>query len=401
MDVSFSAEDMAFRDEVRTFLSDAFDDELKAAMKKTRAGYMPKHLHVRWQKALHTKGWATPHWPVEHGGCGWTPTQKYIYDAEMSAAGAPIVIPFGPRMLAPVLMKFGSDKQKSDFLPKIQAADLIICQGYSEPGSGSDLASVTMKCEDKGDHWLLNGSKIWTSVAQYADWIFCLVRTSNEGKRQEGISFILIDMTTPGVTVDPIITMDLPEKDYQEVNQVFFEDVKVPKENMIGEVDKGWTYAKYLLEFERGGTYSQGLKRGMAKVRQIAADEQENGERVADDPVFQKKMADAETLITAMEYTELRVLGRLAGGENPGPESSMIKCRGSELQQLVSELAFEAAGTKQSPFQPLKWGSNEPPIGPEWAAGVGPRMYNYRKVSIYAGSNEIQRNIMAKLILGL
>ncbi|MDF1731768.1 MAG: acyl-CoA dehydrogenase family protein [Minwuia sp.] len=401
MDVSFSAEDMAFRDEVRAFLDEAFDDELKAAMKKTRAGYMPKHLHVRWQKALHKKGWATPHWPVEHGGCGWTPTQKYIYDAEMSAAGAPIVIPFGPRMLAPVLMKFGSEKQKSDFLPKIQAADLIICQGYSEPGSGSDLASVKMKCEDKGDHWLLNGSKIWTSVAQYADWIFCLVRTSNEGKRQEGISFILIDMKSPGVTVDPIITMDMPEKDYQEVNQVFFEDVKVPKENMIGEVNKGWTYAKYLLEFERGGTYSQGLKRGMEKVRQIASEEQENGERVADDPVFQKKVADADTLITAMEYTELRVLGRLAGGQNPGPESSMIKCRGSELQQLVSELAFEAAGIKQTPFQPLKWGSNEPPIGPDWAAGVGPKMYNYRKVSIYAGSNEIQRNIMAKLILGL
>lgn len=401
MDVSFSAEDMAFREEVRTFLDDSFDDELKAAMKITRAGYMPKHLHVRWQKALHAKGWATPHWPVEHGGCGWTPTQKYIYDAEMAAAGAPIVIPFGPRMLAPVLMKFGSPEQKQEFLPKIQAADLIICQGYSEPGSGSDLASVKMKCEDKGDHWLLNGSKIWTSVAQYADWIFCLVRTSNEGKRQEGISFILIDMKTKGVTVDPIITMDMPEKDYQEVNQVFFEDVKVPKENMIGEVNKGWTYAKYLLEFERGGTYSQGLKRGMLKVRQIASEEQENGEAVSDDPVFRKKMADAETLITAMEYTELRVLGRLAGGENPGPESSMIKCRGSELQQLVSELAFEAAGTKQSPFQALKWGSNEPPIGPDWAAGVGPKMYNYRKVSIYAGSNEIQRNIMAKLILGL
>lgn len=401
MDLSFSAEDMAFRDEVRAFLDEAFDDELRAATKKTRAGYLPKHLHVRWQKALHAKGWATPHWPKEYGGCDWSATQKYIYDAEMSAAAAPIVIPFGPRMLAPVLMKFGSQAQKDHFLPKIQASDLIVCQGYSEPGSGSDLASVKMKCEDKGDHWLLNGSKIWTSVAQYADWIFCLVRTSNEGKPQEGISFVLVDMKSPGVTVDPIITMDMPERGYQEVNQVFFEDVKIPKENMIGEVNKGWTYAKYLLEFERGGTYSQGLKRGMEKVRQIAAAEQENGERVIADPVFQKKMADAETLITAMEFTELRVLGRLAAGQNPGPESSMIKCRGSELQQLVSELAFEAAGIRQTPFQPLKWGSNEPSIGPDWAGGVGPKMYNYRKVSIYAGSNEIQRNIMAKLILGL
>ncbi|MEC9347075.1 MAG: acyl-CoA dehydrogenase family protein [Pseudomonadota bacterium] len=401
MDLSFSAEDMAFRDEVRAFIAGAFDDELRAACKKTRAGYLPKHLHVRWQKALHAKGWATPHWPKEYGGCGWSATQKYIYDAEMSGAGAPTVIPFGPRMLAPVLMKFGSQAQKDHFLPKIQSSDLIICQGYSEPGSGSDLASVKMKCEDKGDHWLLNGSKIWTSVAQYADWIFCLVRTSNDGKPQEGISFILVDMKSPGVTVDPIITMDVPERGYQEVNQVFFEDVKVPKDNMIGEVNKGWTYAKYLLEFERGGTYSQGLKRGMEKVRMIATEEREHGERVIDDPVFQKKLADAETLITAMEFTELRVLGRLAAGQNPGPESSMIKCRGSELQQLVSELAFEAAGIKQSPFQPLKWGSNEPSIGPDWAGGVGPKMYNYRKVSIYAGSNEIQRNIMAKLILGL
>lgn len=396
MDLNFSKEDLAFRDEVRGFIAEAFDDELQAAMKNTRAGYMPKHLHVRWQKKLHEKGWLAPNWPVEHGGAGFTPGQKYMFDAEMAAAGCPMTIPFGPRMVAPVIMKFGSEEQKKRFLPDILATNKLWCQGYSEPGSGSDLASVKMKAEDKGDHYLCNGQKIWTSVAQYADWIFCLVRTSNEGKPQQGISFLLIDMNTPGVTVKPIITMDMPEEGYQEVNEVYFEDVKVPKENLIGEENKGWTYAKYLLEFERGGTYSQGLKRGMEKVRQISA-----AEGTDNDEVFRKKMADADVLITAMEMTELRILGQLAGGQNPGPESSLIKCRGSELQQLVSELAFEAAGSKQAPFQPIRWGDNEPPIGPAWASGVGPKMYNYRKVSIYAGSNEVQRGIMAKLILGL
>jgi len=396
MDLNFSKEDLAFRDEVRGFIAEAFDDELQAAMKNTRAGYLPKHLHVRWQKKLHEKGWLAPNWPVEHGGAGFTPGQKYMFEAEMAVAGCPMTIPFGPRMVAPVIMKFGSEEQKKRFLPDILATNKLWCQGYSEPGSGSDLASVRMKAEDKGDHYLCNGQKIWTSVAQYADWIFCLVRTSNEGKPQQGISFLLIDMNTPGVTVKPIITMDMPEEGYQEVNEVYFEDVKVPKENLIGEENKGWTYAKYLLEFERGGTYSQGLKRGMEKVRQISA-----AEGTAKDDVFRKKMADADVLITAMEMTELRILGQLAGGQNPGPESSLIKCRGSELQQLVSELAFEAAGSKQAPFQPIRWGDNEPPIGPAWASGVGPKMYNYRKVSIFAGSNEVQRGIMAKLILGL
>lgn len=405
MDVSFSAEDMAFREEVRTFLDDSFDDELKAAMKITRAGYMPKHLHVRWQKALHAKGWATPHWPVEHGGCGWTPTQKYIYDAEMAAAGAPIVIPFGPRMLAPVLMKFGSPEQKQEFLPKIQAADLIICQGYSEPGSGSDLASVKMKCEDKGDHWLLNGSKIWTSVAQYADWIFCLVRTSNEGKRQEGISFILIDMKTKGVTVDPIITMDMPEKDYQEVNQVFFEDVKVPKENMIGEVNKGWTYAKYLLEFERGGSaYSPSLHAMLGKLKGIASAESAgNGDALINDPDFSARLADIEAQVVALEFFEKKTMSALNTGENPGAASSIMKLRGSECLQATAALTVEAISYYANPFEPDTRTpfSNAIPVGPDHSIGVMAKHLNSRAATIYAGASEVQRNIMAKLVLGL
>ena len=394
MDVSFSAEDMAFREEVRAFLDDAFDDELKAAMKKTRAGYMPKHLHVRWQKALHKKGWATPHWPVEHGGCGWTPTQKYIYDAEMSAAGAPIVIPFGPRMLAPVLMKFGSDKQKSDFLPKIQAADLIICQGYSEPGSGSDLASVKMKCEDKGDHWLLNGSKIWTSVAQYADWIFCLVRTSNEGKRQEGISFLLIDMNTPGITVRPIITMD----GAHEVNEVFLEDVKVPAENLIGEENKGWTYAKFLLGYERSNSLTGGLKQQLRRLKDIAGQEVDGGVRLEDTAEFSAAIADLEVKLKTYEFLELRTLGG-----KPGAEASYLKLLGTELQQAISETAMQAIAYYAEPYvrDALVYGYNEPSIGPDYAAPLTPLYFNLRKTSIYAGSNEIQRNIMAKLVLAM
>lgn len=405
MDLNFAPEDEAFRKEVRDFIADAFDDELRAAMKKTRAGYMPKHLHVRWQKALHAKGWATPNWPVEYGGTGWSPTQKYIYDAEMSAAGAPMTIPFGPRMLAPVLMKFGSQEQKDFFLPKIQSTDIVFCQGYSEPGSGSDLASLKMKCEDKGDHWLLNGSKIWTSVAQYADWIFCLVRTSSEGKPQEGISFVLVPMDADGVTVDPIITVDLPEKGYQEVNQVFFEDVKIPKENMVGEPNKGWTYAKYLLEFERGGSaYSPGLHGALAKLKRIAGEEKDGeGRALIDDASFRRKVADIETQVTALEFFEKKTMSALTAGQNPGAASSVMKLRGSECLQATAELTVEAISYYAHPFEPETRTpfSNAIPVGPDHSVGVMAKHLNSRAATIYAGASEIQRNIMAKLVLGL
>ncbi|MFN4309250.1 MAG: acyl-CoA dehydrogenase family protein [Ferrovibrio sp.] len=401
MDLNFTAEELAFRDEVRRFIEQNFDSEMRAAMARTRTGYIAKHLHIRWQKALNEKGWLAPNWPVEYGGPGWTPTQRYIYEQEMSSAGAPIVVPFGPRMLAPVIMKFGTEAQKKKYLPDILASNTWWCQGYSEPGAGSDLASLQMKAEDKGDHFLCNGSKIWTSEAQHADMIFCLVRTAQTKKPQEGISFLLIDMKSPGVTVSPIITIDEGGEGMQEVNQVFFDDVKVPKENLVGELNQGWTCAKYLLEFERGNAYSGHLKRHLAHLRRIAKAEQAHGRPLAQDPDFAAKLAQAEMDIMAMEMLELRVLGGTKSGQNLGAASSMLKTRGTELQQLVTELSAEAVGYYASPFTPLIEGGNEPIIGPDYADGAAARYLNMRKVTIYAGSNEIQRNIMSKLILGL
>lgn len=401
MDLSFNAEDNEFRQEVVDFINDNFDDNLRQKMADNRNSYLPKEDHVQWQKALSNKGWLTPDWPVEHGGTGWTTTQKYIFETEMANANAPGVIPFGTKMCAPVILKFGTDEQKKRFLPGMQSSDVWWCQGYSEPGSGSDLASLQMKAEDKGDHFLCNGSKIWTTLAQYADWIFCLVRTSSEGKKQEGISFLLIDMKSAGITVDPIQTLDQPVKGAQEVNQVFFDDVKVPKENLIGDLHKGWTCAKYLLEFERGNAYAGRLKRGLEKVKAIANKEIDGGETVINNPSFQSKLTKLDIEIQALEMTELRILSKLSSGQNMGPESSLMKCRGTDLYQDVVELAFEAVGTYSMPFIPLHAGRNDEPLGGDYASGVAPRYFNARKVSIYGGSNEIQRNIMAKLILGL
>ena len=401
MDMNFRPEDEAFRSEVRQFITDAYDEEMRRAGAASHNGYLPKDLQVRWQKRLYEKGWVVPNWPVDMGGTGWTPTQKYIYESEMAAAGAPGVIPFGLRMCAPVIMAFGTEEQKQRFLPDMLESKVWWCQGYSEPGAGSDLAALQMKAKNKGDHYLVNGSKIWTSAAQHADWIFCLVRTARMEKRQDGISFLLIEMDTPGVVVEPIITVDMPSVGSQEVNTVFFEDVKVPIENRIGEENKGWTYAKYLLEFERGNAYASRLYQGLAKVRAIARQERQDGSRLIDDPAFAAKLAQAEAEISAVEVTELRILSRLASGQNMGPESSMMKCRGTELQQVVGELAMEAVGNYAVPFQPSAYAQNVEPIGPDYAAAVTPRYLNQRKASIYAGSNEIQRNIMAKLILGL
>ncbi len=401
MDLSFTKDDNAFREEVIEFINENLTADLKQKMAETRNSYLPKEDHEKWQKALHSKGWAAPDWPVEYGGPGWTTTQKYIFETEMANHNAPGIMPFGIKMCAPVLMKFGNEEQKQRFLPKMLASEDWWCQGYSEPGSGSDLASLACKAEDKGDHYLVNGSKIWTTLAQYADWIFCLVRTSNEGKRQEGISFLLIDMKSAGITVDPIYTVDQPIEGFQEVNQVFFEDVKVPKENLIGEPNKGWTYAKYLLEFERGNAYAGRLKRGAKKIRAIANNEVEGGVPVIENAEFRGKLAKLEVAIEALEMTELRILSKLSSGQNMGPESSLMKCRGTDLYQEVVELAMEAVGSYAMPFIPLRPGANDEGVGPDYANGSAPRYYNARKVSIYGGSNEIQRNIMAKLILGL
>ncbi|MDF1685484.1 MAG: alkylation response protein AidB-like acyl-CoA dehydrogenase [Parvibaculaceae bacterium] len=402
MDLTFSKEDEAFRQEVKDFIGEHFTEQLRDKRSRSKNGYLDKADHIQWQKALATKGWATPNWPVEHGGPGFTPTQKYIFSVEMAREDTPHVVPFGITMVAPVIMKFGTEEQKKRFLPDIQATNVWWCQGYSEPGSGSDLASLQMKAERDGDHYVLNGSKIWTSVAQHADWIFCLVRTSKEGKRQEGISFVLVDMKTPGITVDPIVCLDNTPAPHQEVNQVFFEDVRVPVENLVGEENKGWTCAKYLLEFERGNAYSPGLYHGLSNVREIASEQIVDGRPLIEDPSFAAKLSDVESQIRAMEFTELRIFSALSAGGNVGPESSLLKCRGTELQQAITELSVEATGVYVNLHvaDPLL-DSNEEDIGPSYAKVTAPRYFSTRKTSIFAGSNEIQRNIMAKAVLGL
>jgi alkylation response protein AidB-like acyl-CoA dehydrogenase len=402
MELAFSKEDLKFRDEVRAFIAEKYDEDLRRKMAFSKNGYLDKEGQVKWQKALYERGWAAVNWPKEYGGAGFTANQKYIFDLEMSAAGTPIVSPMGLKMVAPVIMAFGNDAQKKKYLPPILSSDIWWCQGYSEPGSGSDLASLQMRAEDKGDHYVCNGSKIWTTHAQWADWIFCLVRTTPGGKPQEGISFILIDMKTPGITVKPIVTLDGPTEGLQEVNQVFFDDVRVPKENLIGKQDEGWTYAKYLLEFERGNAYAPGLKRSLKKVRTIAAAEGQDGKRLIDDPDFRRKIEEVEIQLHAMEFTELRVFSKLATGGRPGAESSLFKTRGTELQQAITELAVEAVQYSAMPFVANPWArANEPWPQPDYAVTTAPYYFNLRKAAIYAGSNEIQRNIMAKLVLGL
>lgn len=404
MDIALEAADLAFQNEVRNWLEDAWPQEMREKQSRSALGKLSKDDLVAWQKRLAEKGWAATNWPAEYGGASFTPTQSYIFDLERARVGAPGVVPFGITMVAPVIMKFGTQEQKDKFLPPILNSDIWFCQGYSEPGSGSDLASLKTKAEDHGDHYVINGVKTWTTMAQYADWMFCLVRTSNEDIRQLGISFVLIDMNTPGIEVKPIITLDEPQAGFQEINMVYFQDVKVPKENLIGEEGKGWTCAKYLLEFERGNAYSPALKGAMDHLKSFAAAETNGeGQSYWESADFQRRYHDVQVQILSMEYTELRILGALAAGQNVGPESSMLKTRGTELQQAVTELALEISGSYAAPLDqstPAP-GDNFQPVGPQDANGVTQEYFNTRKVSIYAGSNEIQRNIMSKLVLGL
>ncbi|MCB1644187.1 MAG: acyl-CoA dehydrogenase family protein [Pseudomonadales bacterium] len=404
MDLKFSAEDFEFQKEVRAWIEENYPQEMRERHKRSANGHLSREDHMYWQQALYKKGWAGLDWPGELGGPEFTPTQRYLFDLEMAAADTPGILPFGQTMVAPVIMKYGSEEQKQRFLPDILASRVWWCQGYSEPGAGSDLASLRTKAERDGDYYVVNGTKTWNTLGQHADWIFCLVRTSDDGPRQQGISFLLIDMKSPGIEVQPIITLDNPPEGYQEINMVHFTDVKVPVENLIGEEGKGWTYAKYLLEFERGNAYSHGLKASLKELRKIAAVElSSDGRPLSEDADFARKLSEAEIAIRAMEFTELRILSSLATGKNVGPESSLLKCRGTELQQLLTELAVEAVGNYTVPFDNTGaiLGMNADFIGPEYAAATAPRYFNNRKVAIYAGSNEIQRNIMAKLVLGL
>lgn len=405
MDLSFSPEDLAFQKEVREWISENYTDDLRERNRLSKNGYLDKDSMVAWQKRLNEKGWAAPNWPVEYGGPGFTSNQKYIFSMEMAMAGTPTISPMGFSMVAPVIMAFGTDEQKTEHLPKILSSDVWWCQGYSEPGAGSDLASLQLKAERDGDDYVLNGSKIWTTHAQWADWMFCLVRTSQEDKPQNGISFLLLRMDTPGISIRPIITLDAPAETQQEVNQVFFQDVRVPIKQRVGEEGKGWTYAKYLLQFERGNAYSPGLRNMLKKVRKLANIETSDGKPLIQDKDFATKVASIEIKVEALDFTERRIFSKLGAGEAVGPESSLLKCHGSELQQSITELALEAAGMRAAPLVRDSWahlaGSNVSLPVPDDFITALPNYLSYRKASIYAGSNEIQRNIMAKLVLGV
>lgn len=407
MDLSLSPSDLRFQKEVQDWISANFDTDLRARMALSKNGYVDKASQVAWQKKLAAKGWIAPNWPTEYGGPGLSTTERYILQSELSGAGTPSVAPFGVSMVAPVIMAFGSDAQKEQHLPKILSSELWWCQGYSEPGSGSDLASLQMSAVRDGEDYVLNGSKIWTTLAQWADWIFCLVRTSKAGKPQEGISFIVFPMNLPGITVRALPTLDGPAEGQHEINQVFFENVRVRvSDALIGRENEGWTYAKYLLEFERGNAYAPGLRHMLSKTRKVASKEYDGNEPVIRNPDFARKLALLEMRIDTLDATERRVLSSLSAGQNVGPESSMLKCAGSEAQQAITELTLEAVGLNANPFLQDTFALVEPGANirsptPDHALTAAPSYLNYRKTSIYAGSNEIQRNIMAKAVLGL
>jgi len=393
MDLNYSNEELAFRDEVRSWLAKNLPADLSDKVGDHE--HLAKEDLVRWHKILAKQGWVAPAWPKEWGGTGWNVVQRYIFEEECGFAGTPPLIPFGLTMCAPVLHKFGTEAQKKRFLPRIYNCEDFWCQGYSEPGSGSDLASLKTKAENRGDHYLVNGQKIWTTLGHYADWIFCLVRTDSQAsKRQEGISFLLIDMKTPGVTVRPLILMD----GGHEVNEVFFEDVKVPMENLVFEENKGWTVAKYLLGHERMNTGRIGVsKRELSKLKEFAAGQVKDGKPLIDDVRFRDKMARVEIELMALEITNLRFLDQMRrSGQPPGADVSMLKIKGTEIQQSLTELMMQAVGPMAQPFKPLNGGDFD-----AFTASLAPRYCNTRKTTIYAGSNEIQRNIISKMSLGL
>jgi alkylation response protein AidB-like acyl-CoA dehydrogenase len=393
MDLSYSEQELAFRSEVRDWLAANLPKDIRD--KVVNYQHLSKEDFLRWHKILAKKGWAVPHWPVEWGGTGWDITQRYIFNEEFGLAGAPNLPNFGPNMCASVLMHFGTDAQKNHHLPRIREGDDFWVQGYSEPGSGSDLASLKTRAERKGDHYVVNGQKIWTTLGHYGDWIFCLVRTDPAAKiRQEGISFLLIDMKTPGITVRPLILMD----GGHEVNEVFFDEVKVPVENLIFEENKGWTVAKYLLGHERVGSGNVGnSKRELQALRTLAAGEMKNGKPIIADPRFRDRLSRTEIELQALELTAMRFLDRMRRtGQPPGADASMLKLKGSEIQQSITELMMQAVGPQAQPFVAVEGGSVD-----AYKSRLSPRYFNYRKTTIYAGSNEIQRNIIAKATLGL
>lgn len=400
MDLRYTDEQLAFRDEVRAFLKENLPEEIRARLidgEKVR-----KEDLVFWSRILNQKGWAVPHWPVEHGGTGWDPMKQYIFLEETQKWPAPQPLAFGVNMVGPVIATFGNAAQKAHYLPRIANLDDWWCQGFSEPGAGSDLASLKTRAVRDGDHYVVNGQKTWTTLGQFADWIFCLVRTDPEAKKQSGISFLLIDMKTPGVEVRPIQTID----GGHEVNEVFLTDVRVPVANLVGEENKGWDYAKFLLGNERTNIARVGMsKQRIARIRELAALELSGGRPLLEDPRFMEKLTAVEIELKALELTQLRVVAADAKRGNtgkPDPASSILKIKGSEIQQAITALLMEVMGPHALPYHEDEIdGSNELPIEPDYAASAAPGYFNFRKVSIYGGSNEIQKNIIAKAVLGL
>jgi alkylation response protein AidB-like acyl-CoA dehydrogenase len=398
MDLRFSEEDRAFQEMARQFIEENLPTDIR---EKVKGGLrLSKDDYVRWHKILAKKGWLVPEWPEEHGGTGWTPFQRYIFLEEQAHAFAPRLVAFGIKMVGPVIYTFGDQRQKDHYLPRIISAEDFWCQGYSEPGSGSDLASLQTRAVLKGDHYVVNGAKTWTTMAQYADRMFCLCRTDPSAKNQEGISFLLIDMKQPGIEVKPIRTLD----GSQEINTVYLTDVKVPVEDRVGEENKGWTYAKFLLSHERSGIARIGAsKANLEKLRQIAERERCGDGYLIEDEDFKREIAQVEIDLHTLEYTELRAMTAAAKGQPPGPEANVLKIRGTELQQKISELLMRAMGYYAMPWLPeaKEHGYNEDPIGPAEAAPLAGIYFNMRKTSIYGGTNEIQKNIIAKMVLGL
>jgi alkylation response protein AidB-like acyl-CoA dehydrogenase len=393
MDLSYSPEEQAYRNDVREWLAANLPADIRD--KVVNYHHLSKDDYLRWHKILAAKGWSVPHWPKEWGGTGWDITQRYIYDEEFGHAGAPGLPPFGPAMCASVLLRFGTPQQKERFLPRIRDGLDFWVQGYSEPGAGSDLAALKTKAVRDGDHYVVTGQKIWTTLGHYGDWIFCLVRTDSQAeKRQEGISFLLMDMNTPGITVRPLILMD----GGHEVNEVFFDNVRVPVENLVFEENKGWTVAKYLLGHERMGSGSVGAsKRELAGLKALATREQLDGQPLMKDARFRDKLTRVEVELEALEITSMRFLDKMRRtGQPPGADVSMLKIRGTEVQQMITELMMQAAGPQAQPFKAVDSGAID-----HFTSRLAPRYFNYRKASIYAGSNEIQRNIIAKMTLGL
>ena len=393
MDLDFSAAETAFRSTVRTFLEAELPRDIRH---KVHNGLqLDSQDYMRWQRLLHAHGWGAPAWPEAFGGCGWNAVEQFIFEEEAAMAGAPRTLPFGVKMVAPVIIAFGNDAQKRHYLPRILSGQDWWCQGYSEPGAGSDLASLKMHAQRDGDHYIVNGQKTWTTLGQYGEWIFCLVRTSNEGKPQTGISFLLIDMKTPGITVRPIKLLD----GECEVNEVWFDNVEVPAENLIGEENKGWNYAKHLLAHERTNIADVNrAKRELERLKRIA-----KTEGVYEDMRFRDEISKLEVDIVALEMLVLRVLSAEKSGKNSLDIAGLLKIRGSEIQQRYTELMMLAAGPFSLPFifeaMDAGWQGDFP--GHEVSnAPLAANYFNMRKTTIYGGSNEVQRNIVAQVVLG-